>query len=60
MGLKFFGGDLRLRNLPGKGCVFGIELPVAAAVTSTLAQLSHVTSNCCERPPARPLAALRA
>jgi signal transduction histidine kinase len=27
--VKAFGGDIRVRNLPGKGCIFGIELPVA-------------------------------
>ncbi|HEX7623420.1 MAG TPA: ATP-binding protein, partial [Anaeromyxobacteraceae bacterium] len=29
--VKAFGGDLRVRNLPGKGCIFTIELPVATA-----------------------------
>lgn len=28
--LKACGGDIRVRNLPGKGCVFSIELPLAA------------------------------
>ena len=27
--VKAFGGDIRVRNLPGKGCIFTIELPVA-------------------------------
>lgn len=27
--VKAFGGDIRIRNLPGKGCVFSIALPVA-------------------------------
>ncbi len=27
--VKAFGGDIRVRNLPGKGCVFTIELPTA-------------------------------
>ena len=27
--VKTFGGDIRIRNLPGKGCIFTIELPVA-------------------------------
>jgi signal transduction histidine kinase len=25
--VKLFGGDITVRNLPGKGCVFTIELP---------------------------------
>lgn len=29
--VKAFGGDIRVRNLPGKGCIFTIELPVATA-----------------------------
>lgn len=28
-GVRANGGDIYLRNLPGKGCVFTIELPVA-------------------------------
>ena len=24
------GGNLRIQNLPGKGCIFAVELPVAA------------------------------
>ncbi len=27
--VKTFGGDILVRNLPGKGCIFTIELPVA-------------------------------
>ena len=27
--VKAFGGDILVRNLPGKGCIFTIELPVA-------------------------------
>jgi signal transduction histidine kinase len=27
--VKLFGGDITVRNLPGKGCVFTIELPVS-------------------------------
>jgi signal transduction histidine kinase len=26
------GGEVHVHNLPGKGCIFGIELPLAAAV----------------------------
>jgi signal transduction histidine kinase len=26
--VKAFGGDITVRNLPGKGCIFSIELPV--------------------------------
>jgi C4-dicarboxylate-specific signal transduction histidine kinase len=26
--VKACGGEIRVRNLPGKGCVFSIELPV--------------------------------
>jgi signal transduction histidine kinase len=29
--VKAFGGDILVRNLPGKGCIFTIELPVATA-----------------------------
>jgi signal transduction histidine kinase len=28
--VKACGGEIRVRNLPGKGCIFSIELPVAA------------------------------
>ncbi len=28
--VRSFGGDIRVRNLPGQGCIFTIELPVAA------------------------------
>jgi signal transduction histidine kinase len=28
--VRAFGGDIHIRNLPGKGCIFTIELPVAA------------------------------
>ncbi len=27
--VKALGGDIRVRNLPGKGCIFSIELPLA-------------------------------
>ena len=27
--VKLHGGDIHVRNLPGKGCVFVIELPLA-------------------------------
>src|SRR6185369_971556 len=26
--VRTFGGDIVVRNLPGKGCVFAVELPV--------------------------------
>jgi signal transduction histidine kinase len=29
--VKVDGGEIRVRNLPGKGCVFTIELPVTTA-----------------------------
>lgn len=29
--VRAFGGDIHVRNLPGKGCIFTIELPVATA-----------------------------
>jgi len=29
--VRAHGGDIRIRNMPGKGCVFIIELPLAAA-----------------------------
>jgi hypothetical protein len=29
--VKAFGGDIRIRNLPGKGCVFTIALPAAVS-----------------------------
>ena len=28
--MRAHGGDIRVRNLPGKGCVFVIEVPLAA------------------------------
>jgi signal transduction histidine kinase len=28
--VKACGGEIRVRNLPGKGCIFSIELPIAA------------------------------
>lgn len=31
--VKMHGGDIRFRNLPGKGCVFVIEVPLAAEST---------------------------
>jgi signal transduction histidine kinase len=27
------GGEVRARDLPGKGCIFSIDLPLAAAAT---------------------------
>ena len=27
--VKTIGGDIHTRNLPGKGCIFAIELPIA-------------------------------
>jgi signal transduction histidine kinase len=27
--VKAIGGDIHIRNLPGKGCIFAIELPIA-------------------------------
>lgn len=29
--VKAFGGDIAVRNLPGKGCIFAIELPIATS-----------------------------
>lgn len=29
--VRAHGGDISIRNLPGKGCIFAIELPLAAA-----------------------------
>jgi K+-sensing histidine kinase KdpD len=29
--VKAFGGDIRVRNLPGKGCIFAIDLAIATA-----------------------------
>jgi len=26
--VKAIGGDIHTRNLPGKGCIFAIELPI--------------------------------
>jgi signal transduction histidine kinase len=28
--MRAHGGDIHVRNLPGKGCVFLIEVPLAA------------------------------
>ena len=28
------GGELHTRDLPGKGCIFSVELPLAAAATA--------------------------
>ena len=33
--VRAHGGDIHVRNLPGRGCVFGIELPLAADVVGT-------------------------
>ena len=47
--VRAHGGDIRFRNLPGKGCVFMIELPLAAeeverpAVNLACTQPSAVT-----------------
>jgi signal transduction histidine kinase len=27
--VKAFGGDITVRNLPGKGCIFTIEMPIS-------------------------------
>jgi signal transduction histidine kinase len=35
-GVEANGGELRVRNLPGKGCVFTIDLPKAAATDGRL------------------------
>ncbi len=32
--VRAHGGDIYIRNTPGKGCVFSIEVPLAAADTS--------------------------
>lgn len=29
--VKACGGEIRVHNLPGKGCIFSIELPIAAS-----------------------------
>jgi signal transduction histidine kinase len=31
--IRAVGGELRVRNLPGKGCIFSVELPLAAGPT---------------------------
>jgi len=31
------GGDIQVRNLPGKGCVFGVDLPLAESPIAALA-----------------------
>ena len=31
------GGDIQVRNLPGKGCVFAVDLPAAECLTAALA-----------------------
>ena len=33
--VRAHGGDIHVRNLPGQGCIFGIELPLAADVVGT-------------------------
>jgi signal transduction histidine kinase len=30
--IRAHGGDIQIRNMPGKGCVFAIEMPLAAEV----------------------------
>ena len=35
--VRVHGGDIHIRNLPGKGCVFTIDLPLAAAEMPTIA-----------------------
>ena len=34
--VRAHGGDIHIRNLPGRGCVFTIDLPLAAAPDSQL------------------------
>ena len=35
--VRAHGGDIHIRNLPGRGCVFTIDLPLAAAQDPQLA-----------------------
>ncbi len=39
------GGDIHFRNLPGKGCVFSIALPLAAEVTPAAEHFSTAPSG---------------
>lgn len=32
--VRAHGGEIRIRNMPGKGCVFVIDVPLAAAETA--------------------------
>jgi signal transduction histidine kinase len=36
--VRAHGGDIHIRNLPGRGCVFTIDLPLAAAHDPQLAR----------------------
>ena len=38
--IKLHGGDIHVRNLPGKGCVFVIELPLAEQEASDVTNQS--------------------
>lgn len=43
--VRAHGGDIQVRNLPGKGCVFAIELPVAANGSQTDAGTRHAVAR---------------
>jgi signal transduction histidine kinase len=38
--IRAIGGELRVRNLPGKGCVFSVELPLGAAQSEDITTAS--------------------
>jgi signal transduction histidine kinase len=35
--VRAHGGDITIRNMPGRGCIFAIDVPLAAGVASALA-----------------------
>ncbi len=34
-------GDIRVRNMPGQGCIFEIDLPLAADVVGASPRVTH-------------------
>ncbi|MEO7794463.1 MAG: HAMP domain-containing sensor histidine kinase, partial [Thermoanaerobaculia bacterium] len=38
-GIRAHGGDIDIRNLPGKGCIFSVELPLAVGDSAVIPDL---------------------
>ena len=51
--IRAINGDIRVRDLPGKGCIFIVELPAVIVVPPLRAQRSRPTSRAKRIPPTR-------